>query len=282
MNHSENYDLTIRQNNQKIISQDKECQSLIHEMETVEKLLSEFGFLTFGRDYSLCKNRHFSLQMISTSVELTIGNIISCCQSGCLADANTLLRKYRDDLFFYLYIVVYDTSNKSESDKIKIDEMEKNIDHWINNNLSNLNISTVLKDIGQSSNIIEAVKKYKLQSYFDKIGTRLNNYVHSNGISYYNRNINVYEENDLQKQMSALLNDMRFITVTFLFLLTLCSPGLIMSTDYIDHLECNSIPPKGSEYWVAPFITDYLRNNLNMIDKNCIDYLKDNTSMELE
>ena len=282
MNHSENYDLKINQINQKIISQDNACQSIIHEMEIVEKLLSDFGFLTFGRDYSLCKNKYFSLQMISTSVELTVGNIISCCRSGCLADANTLLRKYRDDLFFYLYIVVYDTSIKNESNKMKIAEMEKNIDNWINNNLSNLNISTVLKDIGQSSNIIEAVKKYKLQSYFDKIGTRLNNYVHSNGILYYNRNINAYEQNDLQKPMSTLLKDMRYITVAFFFLLTLCSPVLIMSTDYIDYLECNSIPPKGSEYWVAPFIADYLKNNSDMIDKNCIDYLKDNTLMELE
>lgn len=279
---SENSNLTIRKNNQIIISKDSECQSIIHEMENVEKLLSEFGVLTFGRDYFLCKNRYFSLQMISTSVELTVGNIISCCKSGCLADANTLLRKYRDDLFFYLYIVVYDTSIKDDSNKMKIVEMEKNIDQWINNNLSDLMITTVMKDIGQSSHIIEAVKKYKLQSYFDKIGSRLNNYVHSNGISFYNRNINAYKESNLQRQMSSLLKDIRFITVTFLFLLTLCSPILIMSTDYIDYLDCNLVPPKCSEYWVAPFITDYLKNNLDMIDNNCITFLKDNTSMEFE
>ena len=238
---------TVRQMNRKAIEQDTECKKAISEMRTVEKFLSDFGFLSFGRDYVFCGEHTFSLQMISTAFELTAGSIISCCESGCMADAYSLLRKYRDDLYFYLYIVVYDACNRSGSKSPAILKMEEIIEQWIINDLGDLHIGTVLQAIGQSSQVKDAVKKYSLKPYFDALGSRLNNYVHSNGIAFYNRNINAYHGDALRKQLEALSKDMHFITITFLFLLTLCSPLSIMSTDYVDSLDCNTTPPEGSQ-----------------------------------
>ena len=90
----------IRRINRQIIDEDVVCQRVLAEMRSIEQFLGDFGFLSDGRDYILCDRYTFSLQMISTSIELTAGSIISCCESGCIADANSLLRKYRDDLFF--------------------------------------------------------------------------------------------------------------------------------------------------------------------------------------
>ena len=64
--------------------------------------------------------------MIATSCELTADSIISCCESGCMADAYSLLRKYRDDLFFYLYIVVCSACNKLDSKSPAVVQMEAN------------------------------------------------------------------------------------------------------------------------------------------------------------
>ena len=79
--------------------------------------------------------------------------------------------------------------------------------------------------------------------------------------------------------MEALLKDMRFITITFLFLLTLISPLSIMSTDYVDYLDCNETPPEGSQYWVAPFIVRFFQENSDLISENCLNYLRENTPM---
>lgn len=106
--------------------------------------------------------------------------------------------------------------------------------------------------------------------------------VHSNGASFYNQRAAAYAINDLQSQMDALLKDMRSITVTFLFLLTLCSPLSIMSTDHMDCLDCDMTPPDGSQYWVAPFISEFFKSNLDLIDESCMKYLQDNTLMEFE
>ena len=273
---------SIRQLNQEMIAQDLECQKIIAEMHAVEKFLSDFGFLSFGRDFVLCGKYTFSLQMISTAFELTAGSIISCCESGCIADAYSLMRKYRDDLFFYLYIVVYDSCNKIDGKSPVTDQMEANIERWIKNDLDDLHIGTVLQAIGQSSRVRDAVRKYNLKSYFDALGDRLNNYVHSNGVSFYNRNVNAYQGKILQKQLQSLLTDLRSITITFLFLLTLCSPLSIMSTDYVDCLECNMTPPDGSQYWVAPFVTAFFKSNFDLFDEGCMKYLQDNTLMVFE
>lgn len=272
---------SIRQINRCVIVQDNECQKLISEMHKIEEFLGDFGFLSFGRDFVLCGKNTFSLQMVVTSCELTAGSVISCCESGCMADAYSMLRKYRDDMFFYLYVVVYDTYNKLENNSKLVAQMEKNIERWVNNNLDNLYIGDILMAIGQSPRAKDAVRKYKLKSYFDTIGNRLNNYVHSNGVLFYNRNVNAYQGDHLQKQMQELLKDMRFITITFLFLLTLSSPLSIMSTDYIDSLDCGLMPTEGSEYWVAPFVENYIKENICFIDESCLNYLRENTSMAL-
>ena len=273
---------TLRYSNMLDIARNNEWQAKIQELKEVEKFVSDFSFLSMGRDFIMCRNYVFSLETVVKGLELTAGSIVSCCQFGCLADANSLLRKYRDDMFFYLYLKVYDETKKINSSHKNITKMENNIEHWIKNDLSNLQIYEVLKEIAQSPPVAEATQKYNLKSYFDQIGERLNNYVHSNGVKYYNRNVNAYRGNELQEQLNSLLEDMQFITVTFMFLMTVCAPYLIMSTDYIDYLECGDTPPEGSQYWVAPFVVNFLKENLHLIDKSCIDYLRENTSMKFD
>ena len=128
----------------------------------------------------------------------------------------------------------------------------------------------------------DAVQKYKLRSYFKTLGAKLNNYVHGNGIAFYNRNIYALQEKTMQAQLGELLKDIRFITITFLFLLALCSPLSIMSTDYVDHLDCNMTPPDRSEYWVAPFVTEFFKRNADLIDESCMKYIHDSTLMEFD
>ena len=276
-------DLSTREKNRLIILNDKSNDQIIKEIHKTAEFMGDFGSLSLGRDYILCQDKVFSLQSVCVSCELTVGSILNCCESGCMADSFTLLRKYRDDLFFYLYVMVYNAYSKlNEHERSNgFEKMGENISHWIKSDLRNLQISTILKTIGGSPFATDAVQNYHLKPAFDKIDRRLNNYVHGNGLDFYNRSYYHNMGDDLHKQMHELLGDLRYITVTFLFLLTLCNPLSIMSTDYVDYLEFNMTPPEGSQYWVAPFIKDYFRDNIDLIDDNCIQYLRENTSMEI-
>ncbi len=271
--------LTNRQMNQYEIEQDPVCQRIIQGLKHIEEFLNCFEDLAFDRNLIICRKPIFSFNAILPSLVFTAGSIISCCESGCLADANTLLRKYRDDMFFYLYIVVYNENSFDQSAKSTIKEMENNIECWDKDGLADLSINLVLKTIASFPEMKNAIIKYKLKSFFDLLNVRLNNFVHSNGISYYNRSFDTYRINKFQKDLQMVLTDMQYTTVSFLFLLTLCSPITIMSTDYVDHLELNLDPPTDSQYWVAPFVEDFFKSNLDVIDRSCIDYLRENTPM---
>lgn len=270
---------STRKHNGKIISQNATCLKYLDEMREIEHFLDQFGFLSFGRDYIVLEGHVFSLQAVLTSCELTVGSIVSCCEFGCIADANTLLRKYRDDLFFYLYILVWDSNSRINKVSETIGKMEKNILQWLKNDLSGLNIRTVMEHILQSEKIKSAAETFQLSSSYKSIGRRLNDYVHSNGISYYNYNVSSREESTFQNKLERLLQDIRFVTTSFVFLLTLCSPMAIMSNDYIDYLDCGEVPPEGSQYWVAPFILTFLEENSELVDKDYLYYLRDHTPM---
>lgn len=194
--------LTIRQANSRFVEQNHECQQVISKLREIETFLERFGFLTFGRDFVFGspgqKIMFFSLNNVITSLELTMGSVITCCESACIADANTLLRKYRDDLFFYLYVSVYSSHYKySEEGKPMADQIMR----WLNNDFSDFRISEVLKAIGTVPQLRDAVLKYNLKESFQKIGDALNNYVHSNGYAYYNRNVNAYKESELSVEL---------------------------------------------------------------------------------
>ena len=274
--------IPTRQKNQQYIVSDKGCQEAISEMQKIEAFLEELDELSWNRYFVLHNCRIISPQNILCSCRLTIGSIISCCETCCIADANTLLRKYRDDLFFYLYIVVYSESEKIDGCAEITNKINTNIEQWTKDKLNDLHIGTVLKDIASFRPVKDAERKYKLKPYFDSLGDKLNNYVHSNGKSFYNCQISGYILPKIRKQIEEVSDDMRFITVSFLFLLTLCSPLFIMSSDYVDYLECDLAPQKDSEYWVAPFVVDFFYHNVNLIDESCINYLKENTLIIFE
>ena len=275
-----NEDNSLRANNRSAVSLNKAYQKTIFQMRRVEKFLGDFSFLSWGRNIILCGTYVFSLQTILQSSELTIGNVISCCEHGCLADANTLLRKYRDDVFFYLYISVYDVYDKLKETE-QASKMRVNIERWLDDTLCNLNISEVMRAIGESPQCEDAVKENHLKQIFESISDRLNNFVHSNGIDFYNKGVFSYKEDEMDKHLKILLEDIKIITVSFLFLLSICEPFSISSTDYIDCMECGLTPIEGSQYWVAPFIEEFLKENIGLIGENCLNYLRENISMKL-
>lgn len=163
---SEGGKVTFRKHNKTMIANDEKCQAIIEKMRDVEEFIRKLGFLLCGRDYILIKDKVFSIQNVSAACELTLGSVISCCEAGCVADANSLLRKYRDDLFFYLYIEVFHSSNMRGEKATYMGKMEDNIDLWINGKLENLYGTIVQAQIGTSPRLKDAVKKYELQSFF--------------------------------------------------------------------------------------------------------------------
>lgn len=224
-------------------------------------------------------------ERILISISKTLESISQCLVSVNVADMFTLLRKCRDDLFFYLFVKVVHEMNNLDSNDI----MKQRIRAWENNQLEDLDISSVLKHIGSYKPVLAAITKYRIRKEFDDMGTILNNYVHSNGIVYYNQFYDKYNDafyvgrsNVLKGILDDFERQMNYLFASFIFLYVLILPSDISSDDYVDSLDCGEEPVNGSQYWVLPFVNDYITKYQDYLGKGCKQYLKEETGMEFE
>ena len=266
-------------------STNQDCISLIDLLSQIRDFLSELGYLTFGRDMSVFRQTGaVNGNTILDSATRTMESIRFCCMNANFADAYSLLRKYRDDVFYYVYLfAVSDNSDFAQYvDVQQLNEDEKNIWDWVHNQQKDLHIGSVLKCIASHPAARKAVKDFHLKDSFDKLADKLNNYVHSNGHRFYNQSYaHLVTKNKIKEECREFGEAVIFITISFLFLVVSINPLLIMSYDYTDYLDVGDIPPDGSQYWVAPFVSDFLNKHKNVLDDKCDSYLREKTGMKI-
>lgn len=270
--------------NRNKVRKNKDFAHLIETLTEVRDFFNELGYLTFGRDIFFYRRiGAISGNSILDSVTRTLESIRYCCMNANFADAYSLLRKYRDDLFYYVYLAaVTDKNDLTEYIEIEqLSEDEKNILNWVHNQQKNLYIGSVLRCIASHSSTKRAIQEFKLKESFDKLADQLNDYVHSNGPRFYNESFeSLTEKKEEKNKCDNFCEETIFISVAFLFLIILINPVLVMSYDYMDYLDFGDIPPKEAQYWVAPFVSDFLNKYKDALDKKAIIYLRDKTGMQ--
>lgn len=261
-----------------------EWQKLLHELEFAKNFIDDMGFLAFGKDMgvirSSCGIKFVYTNQILQSVAQTLQSMIACSKYGNIADVHILLRKLRDDLFFYLYVAVV-CNNKDILSKDALSKKEKYINKWVENRLSHLNFTDVIREITSVEECKELVEKFGLKNELHQIGVTLNNYTHGNGNLYYNRLYTHYKDDEIRNVSDELIYMLNYILTTFIFLLVLLSPNCIMASDYFDALEFSTIPEDNSQYWVAPFVNEFIQNHKELLGEASLEYLRSVTLMEI-
>jgi len=278
--------------------------------------LSELFFYN-GRLVSfMVGNRSYILDtsLIDSSAQ-TLKSIKLCCSIGSFSDANTLVRKLRDDLVLYVFILNIINNRKSfveeDLEKIRLENAEKfseaflnvhlnsvvtedeqAVEAWLNNTVSELerpikkklefgNYMTVLK---QNSNISQILTDYKLQDYWGKLRIRLNNYVHNNGKHFTLQNFISHNDKNVKIHLENINIRTSYISSFFLVLLLMVQSSLISSTDLIDYLDSNVKPPDDCQYFVAPFVQEFIDKKVSKLHPELKQYLIDNNinGMQIE
>lgn len=132
------------------VSREPVFNRLLEILTEIRDFLNELGYLSMGRDMSVLRRTGVvSGSIILDSATRTMESIRYCCMNANFADAYSLLRKFRDDLFYYVYqFAVADKSDFTqfvEINDLSVDE--KNIWDWVYNQQNDLHIGSVLKYI---------------------------------------------------------------------------------------------------------------------------------------
>ena len=73
--------------------------------------------------------------------------------------------------------------------------------------------------------------------------------------------IEQFKDNEIRNVSTELTHMLNYILITFVFLLVLLSPVSIMASDYLDALDFSMKPEENSQYWVAPFVSEFIEKH---------------------
>ncbi len=289
----------------------KEFKTFTKEIDYLIEFFNGFSELIFlnGRMISfMTPNKIYFLNTsLIESAEQTLRSIKFCCTIGSFSDANTLVRKLRDDLIQYVYILTvinnrkpfieedlkdFKTDNPEEVEKSlsnirfndKMTDDEEAIFAWFKNTVSELKrpikrkleFENYMKVLKQNSNISQILNDYKLKGYWEVLRKRLNNYVHNNGVHFSMQNSVKSHNTNLKVHLENVITRTSYISSFFIIAILMIDSALISSTDYMDHLNCDMEPPEDSQYLVASFMQDFIDEKVNILHPELKQYLKDN------
>jgi len=260
-------------------------------------------------------------QMLN-SARHTLLSISECAKRACFSDAFTLVRKFRDDLIQYIFIlftldriqglteeeakryigdgtdinkIMEGVSLLSEilSSGCKKKPQEKAVDSWLENTLSDDAHSQDRKQYFDASKYITVLKTDELikncfdlylKSLWITIDRRLNNYVHSNGSKYIISNMpqSQYVCAHKKEIINQLISTIRDVMVIFISLLILIDPAYIQSWNYIHYLNIGETPPEGSQYWIAPIIQNFIDTDIVRVSSCLKQFLKDENRYNMQ
>jgi hypothetical protein len=293
------------------IDETEEFKAFSQEINFLIKFFNSLSELIYfnGRIISFFSAKEYytlNTALIDSSAQ-TLKSIKLCCSIGSFSDANTLIRKLRDDLIQYVYILniislrkpfleesiaEFKTDNSEEfvnsilnlQFNNALTDDEQAVTAWFNNSITNsqrpirkkLEFENYMKVLRQNDNINQILTEYNLQEYWQKLRRRLNDYVHNNGTAFANHNAISAFHKSLGVHLKNISFRTSYISSFFVVLLFMIEASLFSSTDYIDHLDCDMQPPEDSQFFIASFVQDFIDKKVAKIHPELKQYLKDN------
>lgn len=215
--------------------------------------------------------------LLDSSIE-TLESIKGCLQYGSLSDANALVRKFRDQSLMYLYFLAVVKKNSYPDENF--DKHFEYLFDWYSSKIGFIDFDQMFKYLKSDPNVLEIIDKYGLQENWKILRHKLNDYVHVKGVenAYANYNMNY----DLSSGFKKIDKNLKYLSVYFLSLLLIIDSTMVMSTDYIDHMEMGMTPPEGSKYNIAPSIQEFIDQYLKSYDNDLVNFVKQSSIMEIK
>ncbi|MCX2479413.1 hypothetical protein OQY15_09955 [Pedobacter sp. MC2016-15] len=213
---------------------------------------------------------------VYSSIQGTLQSIKLVLQDGQINDAYALIRKYQDAIIMNVYTTLYLSDNHSLDNFIVT-----KIQGWMEGSeqLPNFRAMTnYIKDHKDTKALYNLINK---DDRYERIRDRCNNNTHYN--FYRNVMLNdskVYNENR-GKYLDTIQHDLKHLILMHLAYIFSIAEHYMVSSDYMDHLECDMTPPEDSEYWVANGVQEIFDQIVQKLRPDIAKHILEGTSMKL-
>ncbi len=234
--------------------------------------MSIFSFVSMGTK-AICNIDTY----VYSSMQGTIESIKVLLLAGRINDAYALLRKYYDSVVINVYSNLYLKDNFS-SDNLVVEK----IDNWVKG-AERLPEYRVMSQYIRGSDrlktmnaLLYADDRYKL------VRDRCNDHTHYNFFRNVMLNDNEIYLKNRGNWLEKFGEDVRDIFVLHLGYMFFLNDHYMMSSDYLDALDCGVQPEEGSQYWVASFVQNIFSEVIAPARPDILAAIQSNSAMQLD
>ncbi len=233
--------------------------------------MSVFNFCTMGT------KAVFNFESyVYSSIQGTLESTRNVLKDGRINDAYALLRKYYDSTIINVYSSLYLQDHFSIENFI----VEK-INNWLQGK-ERLPEYRIMSDYIRSSDKLTVINDLLYQDdRYKRVRDHCNDHTHYN---FFNNVLlndkNIHLPNRLQSLdgISADAQDIFILHLAYVFFL---NDHYMMSSDYLDALDCGMLPENNSQYWVSPFVQEIMDDILAKKRPDIVAAIKMHSCMHL-
>lgn len=213
---------------------------------------------------------------IYSSMQGTLESLKGTLKAGRIADAYALLRRFYDSAIINIYLNLFLQDHFDIENRIV-----EQINDWLQGKSEIPEYRVMSQHIRDSSKLKAINALLYVDDRYRGIRHRCNSFMHYNFFQHVLLNDGQVFVKDRHKWVDAFSVDARDIFILHLAYVFFLNDHHMMSSDYIDCLECDMVPEPDSQYWVAPFIQEVFSEVLVATRPDVADAIKLKTSMHL-
>lgn len=213
---------------------------------------------------------------VYSSLSATLESIKIILNDGKINDAFTLLRKYYDSSVINIYTNLY----LSENFTLKNLVVEQ-VNNWLHGKQQLPEYRIMSRYIKESPKLLLITKLLSIDDRYKNVRNLCNDHTHWNFFkNLLTNDKNIYSENRIihLNNFNFCLQELFIQHMAYLFYL---NNHYMLSSDYMDYVECGEIPPDEAQYWVAPFIQEMFDKEIKTHRNDIFNEIKNNTQMQL-
>jgi hypothetical protein len=232
---------------------------------------SVFQYLSLGTGVPL---NHESY--VFSSMQGTLESIRTILKDGRINDAYALLRKFHDSSIINIYCSAY----LKEHFSIENFVVQK-INDWIKGKEAIPEFKIMSQYIQKSVPLKPVYDLLNKDDRYKSLRKRCNNHIHYNFYHHVLLNDNEIYLKQRKDWLDMMSKDLLNLVILHLGYVFFQNWQYMMSSDYIDALECDIQPEEGSQFRVAPFIQEMFDEVITPARPDLTTLLKKSSFMEL-